>query len=681
MVCDGFRSTGDDLLFCLQELGPVITMIGFGRRRHRHRKDPATAGSLALTSSSSVHRYGSAIAVGATGTVLAWLSGEASGLLAVLSAVYICRDRCSEMLSIGICGLALGLFLLLPGVYLPPDIGVYLRFAAFLTAVIAIDLLIRDKKRATSTDRAKCQAGSIEIDEQKDTGEALRRSEQQLRLLIDTIPALVWCATPNGAPSYLNKRMVDYTGMTLNSSDALEGGSRPSLTRRAIIHPDELAELERLWFHSVRTGEPFSMRHRLRRADGVYRWVDARAEPLHDSDGHIVHWYGVDVDVDERQQAEDALRGTERQLRLLIDAIPALVWCATPDGEPSYLNKRMIDFTGMALDSFEPLQGGSLGSLARLAIVHPDELAELEQLWSHSVQTGATLSMRHRLRRVDGVYHWVDLRAEPLRNDDGDIVQWYGVCVDIEGETRMEHELRAAQAKLSRASQAASLSELSASIAHEVNQPLAAVIANSHACQRWLSTEPPNLQRARITVERITRDANGAADVVSRIRALFKPTVSTRESVNLNEVITEVRKLIGDDVTKKNINIETELEGSLPSTLVDRVQMQQVLVNLTRNGIDAMESSTEYPKSLLIRSRRNGMNEVLIEVRDRGDGIEDVERIFEPFFTTKENGMGMGLAICRSIIEAHDGQLRATKNEPRGATLAFTLPADSSESQ
>jgi PAS domain S-box-containing protein len=657
-----------------------------------------------MKASSSVHPYGAAIAVGAAGMVLAWLSGEASGLLAVLTAVYICRDRYSRMRSIGIGGLALGLFFLVPGFDLPPDTRVYLRCAALVTAVIAIGLLIRDKKRATSTDRAERQAclmaestpglGSsteaagnvvyaspIDADDQKEARETLRSSNQQLRLLIDTIPALVWCATPNGAPSYLNKRMVDYTGRTLDSSDLLAGESRPSLTMKTIYHPDEIDELRRLWFHSVRTGEAFSMRCRLRRADGVYRWVDARAEPLHDSDGRIVHWYGAYVDVDERQQAEEALRRSERQLRLLIDAMPALVWCATPDGEPSYLNKRMVDFTGMTLDSFEHLEGGSLGSLARRAIVHPDELAELERLWSHSVQAEATLSMRHRLRRVDGVYRWVDLRAEPLRNDDGDIVQWYGVCVDIEDETRMQEALRATQDKLSRASQAASLAELSASIAHEVNQPLAAVIANSHACQRWLSSEPPNLQRARVTVERIIRDANGAAEVVSRIRALFKQTVSTRVSVNLNEVIGEVCKLIGDDVTKKNISIETDLERNLPSTLVDRVQMQQVLVNLTRNGIDAMESSIDYPKSLLIRSRRDGMNEVLVEVRDCGSGVEDVERIFEPFFTTKENGMGMGLAICRSIIEAHDGRLRVTKNEPRGATLTFTLPAYSGESQ
>jgi PAS domain S-box-containing protein len=786
-----------------------------------------------MTSPFSVHRHGSAIAVGGAGMVLAWLSGEASGLLAILPAIYMCSDRCSRMSSIGICGLALVLFFLVPQVDLPSDIRVYLRFAALVTAAIAICMLIQDKKRATSIDQAKRQArlertpglGSftdasgivdaspIDMNERKEAGEAARRSEVQFRqlidaipalvwcttpegepcyfnkrlidytgmtldsfddsesrtrkalamralvhpddlaeqerlcshsfqagdpirsryrlrradgayrwvdarvdplrdddgrivqwygvcvdvddsqkaeqalrdnerqlgLLIDTIPALVWCCTPAGVPSYLNKRMVDYTGMTLNSSDLLADESRPSPTMKAIYHPDEIDELRRHWFHCVRTGEAFNMRYRLRRADGVYRWVDARAEPLHDSVGRIVHWYGVYVDVDERQRAEQALRSTERQLRLLIDAIPALVWCATPDGEPSYLNKRMTDFTGMALNSFEHLQGGSLGSLARRAIVHPDEFAELEQLWSHAVQTGATLSMRHRLRRFDGVYRWVELRAESLRNDDGDIVQWYGVCVDIEDESRMQDELRAAQAKLARASQAAGLAELSASIAHEVNQPLAAVIANSHACQRWLSTEPPNLQRARVTVERIIRDANGTADVVSRIRALFKQDVSTRDAVNLNEVITEVCKLIGDDVARKNITIEVDLEPNLPSALVDRVQMQQVLVNLTRNGIDAMESSTESPRSLLIRSRRDGMSEIMIEVRDRGSGVEDIERIFEPFFTTKKNGMGMGLAICRSIIEAHDGQLRATPNEPRGTRLTFTLPAHSSE--
>jgi PAS domain S-box-containing protein len=730
-----------------------------------------------MTASSWVHPYGSAIAVGAAGMVLAWISGEASGLLAVGTALYICRGESRGILSIAICGLAVGLFFLLPRIDISPDIGIYLRFAAFLAAAaaIAVGLLIQDSRGRDGIDRAgyetrdivqsipglawTCAADGrltdmnasargyldvpdirgfrcrhaihpddlertlglwsrsletgeelqvthrargpdgtyrwfrsvarpkrdlkgkivrwfgtgIDIDDQKGAEETLRATEARLRSILDNVPGMIATADSHGRLDYANKRDLDYFRVEMSD---LAGHNFLD-----VIHPEEREATMTAWLHAVQTGEPTDFHHRFRRHDGVYRWFHSRVEPTFDRHGKVVRWYGLFTDIDDRKSAEDALRDSERQFRLLIDAIPALVWCATPDGEPSYLNKRMVDFTGMTLDSFEHLEGRSPGSLARRAIVHPDELAELERLWSHSVRTEATLSMRHRLRRVDGVYRWVDLRAEPLRNDDGVIVQWYGVCVDIEDETRMQDALRATQDKLARASQAASLAELSASIAHEVNQPLAAVIANSHACQRWLSTEPPNLQRAQVTVERIIRDANGAAEVVSRIRALFKQTISARVSVDLNEVITEVCKLIGDDVTKKSISIETDLEGSLPLTLVDRVQIQQVLVNLTRNGIDAMESNADYPKSLLIRSRRDGMNGVLVEVRDRGSGVEDVERIFEPFFTTKEKGMGMGLAICRSIIEAHDGRLRATKNETRGATLTFTLPAYSSESQ
>ena len=401
---------------------------------------------------------------------------------------------------------------------------------------------------------------TIDIDDQKKAEETLRSSEMQLRLLIDAIPALVWRATSDGEPCYFNKRLIDYTGMTLDGFDDLKGSSRKSAAMRALVHPDDLTDQERLCSHSFQTGESIGTRYRLRRTDGVYRWVEARVEPLRSDDGRIVQWYGVCVDVDDRQKAEEALRSSEQQLRLLIDTIPALVWSATPDGEPSYLNKRLIDYTGVTLNSFEDLAGGSLGSLARRAIVHPDELVALERLWSHSVQSGQTLSIRHRLRRVDGVYRWVDLRAEPLRNDDGGIVQWYGVFVDIEDQTRMQEALRATQDKLSRASQAASLAELSASIAHEVNQPLAALVANSHACERWLSAEPPNLKRARIAIERIIRDANAAAEVVSRNPgALFRQTALTKTSVNLNEVIAEVCQLISDCVPTKGIKIETTL--------------------------------------------------------------------------------------------------------------------------
>ncbi len=366
-----------------------------------------------------------------------------------------------------------------------------------------------------------------------------------------------------------------------------------------------------------------------------------------------------------------ALREREQQLRLLIDTVPALIWCATPQGEPSYINKPLITYAGLILDDLDVPDSTRLAE-ALQAVVHPDDRAAVGARLMHSFTTGVSFSFRYRQRRADGVYRWTDGRAEPLHDQGGSIVQWYGVCFDIDDEIRAQEALRRAQDKLARATQAASLAELSASIAHEINQPLAAVIANSHACQRWLTAIPPNVDRAQAATARIVRDANSAAEVIGGIRALFKQTGQVRTPTGINDVIVEVCELIVDEFAGKNIAVETDLNSALPQVLVDRVQIQQVLINLMRNGIDAMELATTS-RSLRIRSLRDG-DAIHVEVSDLGAGVEHPERMFEPFFTTKKNGMGMGLAICRSILEAHDGQLWAMTNEPIGTTLAFSLP-------
>jgi hypothetical protein len=306
--------------------------------------------------------------------------------------------------------------------------------------------------------------------------------------------------------------------------------------------------------------------------------------------------------------------------------------------------------------------------------LHPDDVVELQHRWSDSLSTGESFSFRHRLRRADGVFRWVDSRREPLRDDNGQIVQWYCINVDIDDETRMQDTLRSTLDRLARASQAASLAEMSASIAHEVNQPLAAIVANSHACQQWLSAEPPNLQRAQVTIARVIRDAKSAGDTVGGMRALFKRGALIKIPLNLNEVISEVRQLMHDEANARAISLQADLEINLPAISADRLQMQQVLVNLIRNGIDATETTNETRKLILIRSQLDGLRMVLVEIQDQGGGIEDPERIFEPFFTTKKTGMGMGLAICRSIVEAHAGRLWATRNDHGGTTFSFTLP-------
>jgi PAS domain S-box-containing protein len=375
----------------------------------------------------------------------------------------------------------------------------------------------------------------------------------------------------------------------------------------------------------------------------------------------------------QHQLAVLTLRQSERSLRELVETLPAQIWCTAPDGEPIYFSRQFRDFVGFNVED-KDVDGMSRQSSVLNAIIHPDDLGTVKTLFAHSLATGEPYALKHRQRRFDGQYRWVETRAAAMRNSDGAIVQWNGVCLDIDDQMHAEDALQRAADKLAQAAQAASLAELSASIAHEVNQPLAAIVANSHACHRWLSLEPPNIERAKITAERITRDANSAADVVSRIRALFRPATHARSSEDVNRLVSEVCRLMADKIGTKGIRIETSLESHLPSVALDRVQVQQVLVNLIRNGVEAMGGAVDGARALQIRSCRDGLDAIRVEVRDTGTGFKDAERAFEPFFTTKQNGMGMGLAICRSIIESHGGRLWTANNETRGATVAFTLP-------
>ena len=371
-------------------------------------------------------------------------------------------------------------------------------------------------------------------------------------------------------------------------------------------------------------------------------------------------------EIAERRLVEERLRRSEQELRLLIETMPAMVWRATPAGEPDYINQRLADYLGRTATDLTQQRWEE--------ILHPEDVDSAARDWGIALETEGSLAGQYRFRRADGVYRWFQYHSEPLRDIDGRVVHWYGVQVDIDDHKKAEETLRTTQTKLSRASEIATVAELAASIAHEISQPLAALVANAHASLRWMSADPPNLERAQLTAERIIRDGNAAADVVSRIRALFKRTDSTRARLDVNEVIDEVSRLIAGEASSLNVAIGTDLEPDLPPILADRVQMQQLIANLARNGIDAMESADGSARMLSIRSRRDGTNGLLIEISDLGRGLEDAERVFEPFFTTKDKGMGMGLAICRWIVEAHHGRLWGAPNIPRGATFSFTLP-------
>jgi len=249
---------------------------------------------------------------------------------------------------------------------------------------------------------------------------------------------------------------------------------------------------------------------------------------------------------------------------------------------------------------------------------------------------------------------------------------------EIAERKRAEDAYYEAQAELARVTRISALGALAASISHEVNQPLAAVVTNADACMMWLSSEPPNLEEARIAVDCIAQQGTRASDVVRQIRAMFTKGAPERARVQVNELISEVGALMQADITRNQVALQTELANDLPAAMGDRVQLQQVLVNLVQNGIEAMSAVTERPRHIVIRSERLASNEVLVAVRDSGIGIapKNERRIFDTFFTTKAQGMGMGLSISSSIIEAHGGRLWASANSDFGATLQFTLPAD-----
>ncbi|MDH2383693.1 PAS domain-containing sensor histidine kinase [Bradyrhizobium sp. CER78] len=498
------------------------------------------------------------------------------------------------------------------------------------------------------------------------------KAEQALRI-IESMPALAWSTDARGKFLYMSRRIRTLTGLSKKELSPL---GRDTFGVRNVVHPDDYDRLLAAWQHSLATGDYYDLEHRIALADGVYRWFRNFASAERDQDGRIAAWYGTTIDVDDEKQAEAALLEREQQLSRLVDSVPGLIWSLAPDGEPTYFNKQMVQFTGLSIDQLDNLDTGRLAATVE-TIVHPDDAAVVTDAVRSAIATGEPFSLKHRLRRSDGVHRWVEARATPMRNAEGVVVQWYGVCLDIEDQVQAQDELRRTRDTLGRASQAASLAELSASIAHEVNQPLAAIVANSHACQRWLAADVPNVERAQVIVTRIIRDANAAANVVSRIRALFKQSTQEKRRATLGEIIAEARDLMIDAARQSGVSVAMQIEAGLPAVVCDRIQIQQVLINLIRNAIEAMEGLGDA-KSLAIRARRSG-GSVRIEISDRGPGVQSPDRIFEAFVTTKTDGMGMGLAICRSIVETHGGRLW-TKTGPAGeTTFTFTLPAEADE--
>jgi PAS domain S-box-containing protein len=486
----------------------------------------------------------------------------------------------------------------------------------------------------------------------------LQQSEDRLRLVIDTIPAHAWSARIDGSVDFVNQPFLKFTGRLMEDILGWNWGS--------LLHPDDLTRYVGEWQAAVATGEPLESEARVRRTDGTYRWLLIRNVPLRDNTGNIVKWYGTAVDIEERHRAEDALRQSEAYLA------EAQRLSHTGSWAWNIATKRIF----WSLETFKIFgidPATTPTSEIFLEKIHPDDRASIERVESE-LYKGNDAEYNYRLIFPDRSIKHISSVARPIRNDTGQVIEFVGTVMDVTERKRSEEALREAHANLARVSRVTTMGELTASLAHEIRQPITAAVTNARTCLRWLGRDQPDVTEGREAASRIVSDVTRAADIITSISLLFKKGALQRELVDVNELIREMIILLRTEANGYSISIRTELADHLPKAMADRVQLQQVFMNLMLNGIDAMKAAPGT-RELTIKSEYRD-SQLLVSVSDTGAGLppEKADHIFRAFFTTKEDGTGMGLPISRSIIESHGGRLWATSASSCGATFHFTLP-------
>ncbi|RDI96801.1 PAS domain S-box protein [Dyella solisilvae] len=628
----------------------------------------------------------------------------------------------------------------------------------------------------------------MDIDDRKRAEIALAESERKLQSIVSTIPTLAWSTRLDGSADFINQHYLDYVG--------LSHGQAHDWAWQTAVHPDDLEGLTIRWMTILESGQPGDAEARLRRHDGIYRWFLFRVNPLRDETGRIVKWYGTNTDIDDLKRTERELRRhkallgqaqrlsqtgslwwkpstgeiafsdqgyrileyprtSEPSLAMFTERCHpediGLVWNAAhrlvregvnldlecrllmpagivkhihlvaerieiTAGEPKFIAaltdvseskhsaealERSESFLAegqhlakMGNFSWHPLTGDIQWSRPLYCIfevstdteltleviksrLHPDDAHLHDEIVRRMSHGERHLEYKHRILRPDKSVKYVHMVAHRSGCEAGEL-RYIGAIRDVTQEHLAEEALSRARAQLTRVARVSSLGVLTASIAHEVNQPLAGIVTNAGACLRMLAFEPPDLEGARETARRTIRDGNRAAEVIVRLRALFSNRLSTIELIDLNEVAREVIALLRGELSGARVILRVEFADSLPLVSGDRVQLQQVILNLLRNAAEAMSEIASRPRLLKVRTTCGKDGRICFEARDTGIGLptEAVERVFDAFYTTKPEGMGMGLSVSRSIIESHHGQLMAAPNDDgQGAVFMFSLPA------
>ena len=614
-----------------------------------------------------------------------------------------------------------------------------------------------------------------------------KSTERDLKLIVDTIPALAWSGRPDGSAEFFNQHFLDYAGL---SAEQASGWGWTTA-----VHPEDREGLVLTWQAIMASEQLGECEARLRRHDGEYRWFLFRANPVRDESGRVVKWYGINIDITERQLALERLQSNQDLLDLAQKSAGAMAFDWYPQQEINYFSPEQEILYGLAPGTFdgrfktwkrmiyapdwptvvdairhakqrgkvtveyrvvwpdgtlhwlstngrmffddagEPVRVvGFTSDVTRQKLVEEelrrseaflaqaqrlsrtgsfswhvasDEITWSEQLYRiYELDPGTTITLdvirtrvhpedltlyekmveqarngsddfewQYRLLMPDGSIKYMHAVAHLIRDGNGEL-EYIAAVQDVTARRCSEEALDKARSELAHVARVMSLGALTASIAHEVNQPLSGIITNASTCLKMLDAEFPNIDGARETAKRTIRDGRRAADVITRLRALFSKKDAATELVDLNEATREVIALSRSELERNRVITRTELADELPLVTGDRVQLQQVIINLLRNGSDAMSEVDDRPRELLFKTEVDEDDCVRLSVRDVGTGFESqtLEQLFRSFYTTKADGMGIGLSVSRSIIENHGGRLWATANDGPGVTFSFSIP-------
>ena len=500
--------------------------------------------------------------------------------------------------------------------------------------------------------------------EERVTGQTeLHESESRFRIVADAAPVLIWMAGTDKLCTFFNKPWLDFTGRS--TEQELGNGWAEG------VHRDDLERCLQVYTSAFDARQPFVMQYRLRRNDGEYRWVSDQGVPRYDEQGRFAGYIGSCVDVTELMTKDEALRQSEERMRLAAAAVNLGIWewhLATNEIWATNARRAVLGWPSTGKVSFEDF----------MSQVHPEDRSRIRQTINDALGDAKDYESEYRLVLTDGIVRWMSTRGSVQCDSAGKPSRLLGISIDITARKQAELDAQRDRAELSHLSRVALMGEMSASIAHELNQPLSGILSNAAAGQRFIDQSDVDLREIRELLGDIISDGRRASDVVRGIRSMVKKEKMARRSVDLNEVVMDALRMASPDALLHSCQLETSLDPNLPAIDCDPVQLQQVLLNLAINAFDAMRDTPASKRKVVITTQSNGDGTVRTSVRDYGVGISEEmqDRLFDPFFSTKTDGLGMGLAIVRSIVESHGGTITAENADGGGTRFEFVLPVN-----